>query len=344
MSARPTTAPPTLVRFGAGGLKRMATVKYKPKLFVVAVDGSRLGFRAVRLAAWMIDTSTRDSIKCISVAKGISQMDALQLVKQGEDLLRGCGVPATSIVPGEVLTIAEGASLAATLSKAATGGHLVMGAGGARLQKEAEKRKTSAAAAIGSVANECMSVCKAPVLLAKPKAVPTLDNTRFFQQRQSGSGMVYVVAVDGSHIAQKCFDMALRMVLPGDEVICLHITNTDQNAMRPGAQNTLLGDSAVKKYYMAECGKAGVTKPASSFSFKEAPILGASVSKTILGVVEQAVADLVILGSYALAKAAAATSGTATGKGGGSAAALGSVSAAVAQRTEAMVLVAKHFA
>ena len=54
------------------------------------------------------------------------------------------------------------------------------------------------------------------------------------------------------------------------------------------------------------------------------------MTDTLIGFVEEKVADLVILGSVELAKA--------TGE------ALGSVSAAVAKKTDANVLISKHFA
>ena len=161
------------------------------KLFVVAVDGSRLGYRAVKLAAWNCNFNNRDKIKCVSVARGISAMEAMSLVKDGEALLKECGVPAISIVPGEVLHADKNQPLAEVLCRAATGGHLVMGAGGKRLQEEAEKRKGAASAALGSAALDCMSLCHAPVLLAKPKGIPALDDLKFLQSEDRTSGVMW---------------------------------------------------------------------------------------------------------------------------------------------------------
>eukprot|EP00322_Chrysochromulina_rotalis_P028726 CAMPEP_0115842182 /NCGR_PEP_ID=MMETSP0287-20121206/7668_1 /TAXON_ID=412157 /ORGANISM="Chrysochromulina rotalis, Strain UIO044" /LENGTH=320 /DNA_ID=CAMNT_0003295843 /DNA_START=14 /DNA_END=976 /DNA_ORIENTATION=+ len=317
---------------GRGGLIRRPTGigRSTSKRFVVAVDGSRYGFRAVRLAAWLLDMSTRDKIKCVSVARGMSTVDALGFVKQGEDLLRQCGVPAMAILPGEILQMEEGGSLAETLSHAAVGAHLVMGAGGARLQAESEKRKTLASAAIGSVATQCMGICKAPVILCKPKGVLQLDSRTFFSDRQGGAGMVVLVAVDASRISQKCFDMTLRMVKPGDVVKVVHISNSDQSMAMPSSQNSLLGDSAIRTYYDQECSKAATRLSSTIFEFEEVALKGSSVSKTIIQHAERVLADLVILGSVELAKL--------DGQ------ALGSVSAAVARTTQANVLVAKNFA
>ena len=82
---RPQTAPPTgrpgLMMLGHGGLQRRPTGRITGKKFVVAVDGSRLGFRAVRLAAWLMDEHTKDKIQCVSATKGISASEALELIK-----------------------------------------------------------------------------------------------------------------------------------------------------------------------------------------------------------------------------------------------------------------------
>jgi len=302
------------------------------KTFVVAVDGSRLGFRAVRLAAWLCDFRTRDKVRCVSIAKGMTAMEALGLVNAAESLLRESGVPATSIVPGAVLTISEGSSLADTLAKAAMGGHLVMGAGGARLQKEAENRKTTASAAIGSVAAQCMTICHAPVILAKPKGIAKLDTPQFLTERRAGTGMVVAVAVDSSRISQKCFDMTLRLVQRGDIVKIVHVTNSDENVLRPGAVNTLLGNSAIRQYYQQECSKACAIKLGCHFEFEETPVGKHGVAQALLDYLEVVLADLVIMGSIELTHVKPGSD------------ALGSVAATIAKKTPAHVLIAKHFA
>ena len=134
------------------------------KRFIVAVDGSRLGFRAVRLAAWLMDTSTFDTIQCVCCTRGIEAKEALALISQANDVLKEAGVNSRFIKMGAALDIPTGMSLAETLCKAATGGHLVMGAGGKRLQEEADRNK-KASAALGSVTTEAMDKCRAPVIV-----------------------------------------------------------------------------------------------------------------------------------------------------------------------------------
>lgn len=303
------------------------------KLFVVAVDGSRLGYRAVKLAAWNCNFNNRDKIKCVSVARGISAMEAMSLVKDGEALLRECGVPAISIVPGEVFHADKNQQLAEVLCRAASGGHLVMGAGGKRLQEEAEKRKGAASAALGSVALDCMSLCHAPVLLAKPKGIPALDDLKFLQKRNAGAGTLIAIAVDSSAISQKCFDMAVRMVKRGDKVKVINVVNTDRAAERPDAVNSMLGDSAVHIYYTQECSKATASS-GCSFEFVQIKLKGNNVATTIVEYTEEILVDLLIMGSVTLA---GLTQNQAKQT-------LGSVSANVAKKTSAHVLIAKHFA
>jgi len=330
--ARPQTAPPQLAAFGYGGLTRRHNTgkRLTSKRFVVAVDGSRLGYRAVRLAAWLINEETHDRVQCVSVAKGITSTEAMQLITEAESLLKSSGVPLRAILPGRVLSLDEGSSLAMTLARAAQGAHLVMGAGGARLQKESEGRKTTAAAAVGSVALEAMGKCQAPVILAKPKGVTLLENPQFLTKRREGAGMSIVVTVDSSQISQKCLDMTLRIAKPGDHVQIVHVTNSDQQMMRPGAANRLLGESAVMMYYKNECNKARVRLPDVIFEVEAVPIMREGVVDTILAYSEERLADLIIIGSVALAKLDGP--------------ALGSITAAVAKKTQANVLIAKHFA
>ena len=143
--------------------------------------------------------------------------------------------------------------------------------------------------------------------------------------------MTVVVAVDASLISQKCFDMTLRMVKRGDVVKVIHITNSDQRMEQASSSNSLLGDSAISSYYSQECSKACMRIGGCEFEYAEVPLIGReSVSNTILEYTERALADLIILGSVELAKPDGS--------------ALGSVSAAVAKKTPAHILIAKHFA
>ena len=333
---RPSSAPP-IVRvsmLGHGGLTRQKTLRKagKSKTLVVAVDGSRMSFRAVKLAAWLCDGADRVKTVCVPMG-GLNSTEAVAIIKEAEQLLKMCGVPHTAIVPGQVIPIAEGATLTETLCHAAKGGHLLLGAGGKRIS---EAKGGQAANAVGSVSLACMRASHAPVILAKPKGTPKLDTTHGMEQRASGAASnTTVIAVDGSWISQKCFDMAVRFVKAGDEVIALHLVNTDVSMTRQDiAANSLLGDRAIASYYENECAKATMAgDPQCNFRFATCKLeRGGSVAQTILDFTESVLADLVILGSIEL------------GKPRDGADAIGSVCDAVARKTAAHVLVAKHFA
>jgi len=335
---RPSTAPPTLLSLGtSSGLTRSRALqgqRVSSKLFVVAVDGTRMSKRALRLAAWLMDTGTRDKIKCVCVSDGkdINRMTALDHVKEGEKDLMDLGLGRYT-APGEVLFVHDGGNVVDTLNKVASGGHLVMGTSG---EKRAGKGKaTNDPALVGSVSLQCMATCSAPVILCKPKGTPALDSTKGMQMRGQGvSGTKIVVSVDGSKISQKCFDMSLRFVKPADMIHVVHVQNSDQNMLRPGASNSLLGNSAIDTYYSQECAKAEHRFPRSRFVYQALPIQKASVVETILAYTESVLADMIIMGSVELGKASSLSKGLA----------LGSVSAAIARRTPAHVLIAKNFA
>ena len=278
-----------------------------------------------------MDTSTFDTIQCVCCTRGIEAKEALALISQANDVLKEAGVNSRFIKMGAALDIPTGMSLAETLCKAATGGHLVMGAGGKRLQEEADRNK-KASAALGSVTTEAMDKCRAPVIVAKPKGIPVLDAKDFYEKRGSNAdyGMTVLVAVDGSKIAQKAFDMALRMVRSGDMVKVVHVANTDKAGINPQREAMEIhGDSAISSQYKDLCGKAMAMLTNVDFDFEAVPLKEASIMKTIHDVAEAQMADLIVMGSVELAK-----------KNG----ALGSVCAGVAKNTLANMLVAKNFA
>ena len=222
---RPGTAPPTLGTsriLGHGGLRRQKTSRFHHgKKLVVAVDGSKMSQRAVLLAAWLHDEGSNDKVKivCVSDAK-TRKTEALDFIKDGERQLSMHGVHGHYIEPGEVLTIGAGSNLVDTIANAARGGNLILGADGKKVEEK------------DSVCLGVMGKSRAPVLLAKPKATPSLGSVKGTQLRRDGKmGLAIVVAVDGSHIAQKCLDMAVRFVRAGDTVTCFHVKNADRNVI-----------------------------------------------------------------------------------------------------------------
>lgn len=311
-----------LMRLG-GNTSTVKTIL--PKKFVVAIDGSKLGFRAAKLAACFCDVRAGDKVKMVIVRTG--KLDATQanaLLKNAETMLKEGCFPQMNIDRAEVLEIQAGKSLAETLCSAAAadkGGMLVMGAGGMRLEEEWKlKKKTTPAAMTGSVALECMAKCKVPVIITKPKAYGVLEREDFFNRRRDpGSiGAMSVVAAvtdpNSSAGANKTLDMAVKLHNPKDKVALLNIKTTSYT-------------ESTKTYWTSEAAKQG---PAYTFHL-EAP--GKSpIDKAIVEFCDkdEILADLIILNSAELVKPHGH--------------ALGSVSIAVAKSTEANVLIAKHFA
>ena len=269
MDGRPGTAPALMagatggLLLGRGGLKRMGTAKFaknKGKLLVVAVDESRLARRSIFLAAWLMNTTERDKVQLVSVAKeGQSVADGERLIKEGNDILKMLGVRPIFITPGRVYRVEEGETVARTLAKAAKGGHLIIGAAGKRVEGEdAKKKGGGAGAALGGTALEALGICKAPVVLVKPKGTPAIDRTEGLTERMEGkASMSVVVCVDGSHLSQKAFDMAMRFVKTGDVVRVIHVFNSDEAMINPKSEEiALLGNSAIHTYYRDCCRRA----------------------------------------------------------------------------------------
>ena len=362
--ARPQTANPALrilpvdmpavPRPSALSLKRQGTMggMGRGKIYTVAYDGSRLAARALRLAAWFATTEARDKIRLVTVCKDAGEVpDKMKLLEEAEQtLLTTCGLRRMQLLPKQVVRLGEGESITGQLAKAAAGGHLVMGATGKRVEDEAKSARPMSAPSgrassgkatpqsnqLSKGAMECMEACRAPVILVKQKATPLIDQRDGIQARYEGrASQVIVVPVDGGLPSQKCFDMALRFAKKGDEVRALHVVNTDKHVLRPTAEpHQMLGDSAVKTYYEAACAKAAHERGGGvSFSFEELRCpRGGSVSDAIVIKVEELLADIVICGSVELARASQDHLH------------LGSVSANVAKRTSAHVLIAKEFA
>lgn len=278
----------------------------------------------------------RDKVQLVSVAKeGESIADGERLIKEGNDLLKMLGVRPIFILPGRVVRVEEGDSIAITLGKAAKGGHLVIGAAGKRVEGEDSKKKGQlSGAALGSTAVEALGRCKAPVILVKPKGTPEIDRTEGLEARMAGkASMSVVVCVDGSHLSQKAFDMAMRFVKTGDVVRVIHVFNSDQAMVNPKSEElALLGNSAIHTYYRDCCRRAEFAVDSVRFLFHPLKFRE-SVTETILGFTEsqEVLADVIIMGSIELTDPKNKLF-------------LGSVCAAVAKRTLAHMLVAKNFA
>lgn len=305
--------------------------------FVVATDGSRHAMRAVRLAAYLCNEATHDKIRVITVvANGIN--DPASLLRNSEvDLRTVCNIRPKSI-SSHVLTIPEGSSLQATIWKAADdvpNAVLVMGSAGKNLEDASTSKSFRAhgQAPIGSVAMECLTKCHRPVVLAKELGTPCIGSEDGMLSRREGKAPgVILVAVDGSPTSRRCFDLAYHFARPGDTVRVVHVLDTDQHLTDQATNFEQFGSSAVGKHYTDRCLKSATAKEGVAFRYDALPKRG-SIKDTLLAAAddEALVADLIILGSIELTQPHKDVY-------------LGSVSAAVAKRTPAHTLIAKHFA
>ena len=176
------------------------------------------------------------------------------------------------------------------------------------------------------------------MLLVNGKAYPTVDSEERAQARSrdpKSEAMKIVCCVDGHSIAQRCWDLSVRLSRDGDSVEALHVIDTDKDAT--GKLNTI-GTREVMSNYKTLASKAAELQPQAEFLATSTPKKG-STTNTILGYTEegcmlqgeQAPADVLVMGSIELADPSKDLY-------------LGSVVAAVAKKTEANILVMKHFA
>lgn len=317
--------------------KRQGTMKsVNSTTFVVATDGSRYAARALRLAAYLMDESTNDKVRVITVAKGVD--DPTGLLRQAEvDLRTTCGLR-PKFISSSVESVKDGQTLESTIWKAADdipNSVLVMGAAGKNNEDAASSKGARAhgQAPMGHVAFECLTKCHRPVILTKELGTPCLSSDEGMKKRKEGSEpSVLLVGVDGSPVSRQCFDLAYHFARPGDLVRVVHVDDTDHAVTHQASNFEMIGSSAIGKYYTDLCAKSASMKDGVSFRYEALPKKG-SIKETLLLAADQedCCADLFILGSIELTQPHKDVY-------------LGSVSAAVAKRTPAHTLIAKHFA
>ena len=133
--------------------------------------------------------------------------------------------------------------------------------------------------------------------------------------------MTIVCAVPSSgQLGRSCFDLSARFARSGDSVKVVHVLDTQ------GTKDT----KEVKTYYEGECSKQEAAKPGTSFTYHLVPKKG-SVRETLLEKTEEWLADVLVLGSVELASANLGPDGSV----------LGSVSSAVAKKSQCHTLIAK---
>ena len=248
---RPSTA-------GVGGrlgLRRQATRSSNEsrKLFLVAVDGSELSMRGVRLAAYLMNPGI-DRMRAVMVAMprpppaATVEESLLQQGNQAESpttvLMAAkseaikCGIPANQIEVEEVtmeeepqgtrdeilLAVAQVLVSSANRSLRRSAGMLVLGAAGIGKAQHGTAKK---AVDLGPVAQYVLQKAKCAVTFCKEAQVD-LDSAR----RTTRFAMHIAVCADGSHTSRGAFDTALRFCKAGDKLTVIHIENEPKDGDR----------------------------------------------------------------------------------------------------------------
>ena len=307
------------------------------KTWCVACDGSRLSIRALRLAA-ALHVEGNDKIKVFTVETP-GNTDADRVIKDAEtELLSVCKVNKMSIVHGQKLQV-EG-SIADTIRKAAEKEHeaiLVMGSAGRGAQDaEGKTSRPKGQAPMSKMAEACVKECSVPILLVK-KAYFTLDNDDAMRERAFDTGKQpcrMVCTVNDPNHGKEGWEAATRIARPGDVVDALHVLDSDKVSRKESLAS--FGSSAVIKYFTEEAAKVTDTSRAacSCVSVYKVSSIGETVLKYSDGEIKEKAsepADLIIMNSYELA--------TSQGKDKD----MGSVTLAVAKKTETNMLICKSF-
>jgi nucleotide-binding universal stress UspA family protein len=320
-------------------LKRSGTFGHKSKTLLVAIDGSATSMRALRLAVFMMNEDAKDIIRVITIRstkEGADDPAKLMQAARGELIQLGVQPGKIKADPiREVLDIdsTPGSDLPSTICFEASRDPntlLIMGAAGKNAEGAAASagKRAKGQAPMGHIAETVMQQCTTPVLLVKGLATPGLDSNegmmrRRMRQSHDEARLTVVCAVTSEgDLSRECFDLSARFARTGDSVKVVHVQDI------AGTTDVRV----VRSYFEGECRKQEEAKPGTSFTYHNIPKKG-SVRETLLTKVEDWLADVLVLGSVELA----------TAKPGVDGAVLGSVSSAVAKKTQCHTLIAKSF-
>ena len=219
-------------------LKKMGSMKHHNKTFIVAVDGSKIGYRALRLAIAMRNANSLDKIQVITIKGG--DVSPEEVTRECDTIFKTEGVTSSacnllstkSIV--EVLTKPEGESLDVTIRKfTETAFHpvLVMGAVGRNAEGAAQSAgaRPKGQAPMGGIATACKINIPCPVVFVKPVGWDVISKKEALDARARGQvpddksikPAVIVCCVDGTPVATKGVDLGTR---PPPAVSYTHLT------------------------------------------------------------------------------------------------------------------------
>ena len=264
-------------------------------LWVIAVDGSDLSMRALRLAAFLmnptfIKSGQRDQVVVVNIVQQGEAENTNLLVTCREEL-RKCNLQnVEKQVALKTITLPEGWSVGDGLvyftNHVHMGQtHLVIGAAGKRADG-------SGFSHLGSIAEQCLAKVKVPVTVVKGPWGTTSHGDRgpFGRPLRHGmdasTGLQIVVCIDGSRTGDLAFDAGTSFCREGDTLTALHVESVDST------------DSLCEKKYPVECEKVLESKKLAACKYVHVPSKRNSISDAIIAASDEA--DILVMGTVEL--------------------------------------------
>jgi len=301
------------------------------KLWVVAIDGSQVSMRALRLAAFLMDTPTKASkstdhlLAVHIIPTGVARDTVLEGTCKAEAVKCGLTVDGRSDHQFGFKTISmpfgwQVGDAIVYFANHVMHGHarLVLGAMGMDETKSPSK--------LGSIATQALAKSKVPVTVVKgPWGTTTGDRDPMGRPVRQGldasiqTGLNIVCCVDGTSTGDVALDFAASLCREGDTLSALHIEGNN-------AARTVLAEQK----YKAECMKIKESKKLAECAFSKERIEGSSIADSIAKGQAAANADVLVMGTVELVNISKRNT-------------LGSVALGIAKRCEAHLCVVKNY-
>ena len=264
-------------------------------LWVIAVDGSDLSMRVVRLASFLMNPSfiksgQRDQVVVVNIVQRGEEENTNLLVTCREEL-RKCNLQnVEKQVALKTIPMPEGWGVGDALVYFTNHVHmgqtqLVIGAAGKRADGSGFSR-------LGSIAEQCLAKVKVPVTIVKGPWGTSVDGDRgaFGRPLRHGmdasTGLQISVCIDGSRTGDLAFDAAASFCREGDTLTALHVNSTEETDMMCASK------------YAVECEKVRETKNLAGCQFVTVPAKRNSIAEAIVdGSVD---ADILVMGTVEL--------------------------------------------
>jgi len=229
-------------------------------MWLVGMDSSKLAFRCLRLATMLMDVkSSKHHLLVVSIVDD-DQKEDLTLQANCQEEARRCGLlmknyAFKTMKRPDKWTVGE--ALIYFANKAAGyKARLVIGAQGMR-GGDASKG-AQAMDRIGSIASDCMSKVKVPLIVVK-QPWGDIDGQRnalgrvMRCGRNGVPGLTFMCCVDGSAISNQIFAFTTSLLRPDDRFVALHVRKVARDV---DGQNR---EAMVCTYYKQECAKVAFT-------------------------------------------------------------------------------------